>query len=352
MRASNARICRLCGEIAEEAPDLGATLKVLSRNITKIMGVKGCTIRLLDEKKQTLEIVAAHGLSKVYLRKGPVKVSEHPVDRRILRGQVISTRDITKQRHLLYLDEARKEGIKSVLSIPLAAGKRIIGVVRVYTDTPHGFSKGETGRLRDFAALGGILVERAQIWDRMRALVRISQSVSSSLSLDEVLQLVVENAAKALGMKGASLRLLDDERKTLRIKASYGLSRSYLDKGPVEVEKSAIDRDCLQCRVITVKNVRKDRRLQYPGELIQEGVMALLSLPLIVRGSAIGVLRVYAATPYSFTESERDFLSALACQGAIAIENARLFEHIKSEYTELARDVWKWYDWGKRFPNI
>jgi GAF domain-containing protein len=80
--------------------------------------------------------------------------------------------------------------------------------------------------------------------------------------------------------------------------------------------------------------------------------MALLSLPLIVRGSAIGVLRVYAGAQHSFTEPERDFLSALACQGAIAIENARLFEHIKAEYAELARDVWKWYDWGKRFPKI
>ena len=55
--------------------------------------------------------------------------------------------------------------------------------------------------------------------------------------------------------------------------------------------------------------------------------------------------------PY-FEESEVDFLSALACQGAIAIENARLFEHIRSEYKDLARDVWKWYDWGERFPTL
>jgi hypothetical protein len=45
-------------------------------------------------------------------------------------------------------------------------------------------------------------------------------------------------------------------------------------------------------------------------------------------------------------------LDALACQGAIAIENARLFEHIKNEYKDFARDVWKWYDWGERFPTL
>jgi GAF domain-containing protein len=69
-------------------------------------------------------------------------------------------------------------------------------------------------------------------------------------------------------------------------------------------------------------------------------------------GTVIGVLRVYTSNPYSFTRSEIDFLSSLASSGAIAIENARLFEHVKSEYEELAKDVWKWYDWGKRFPRF
>jgi GAF domain-containing protein len=71
-----------------------------------------------------------------------------------------------------------------------------------------------------------------------------------------------------------------------------------------------------------------------------------------VRGSATGVLRVYTSTPHAFNQSETDFLSTLACQGAIAIENARLFEHIRNEYKELAKDVWKWYDWGERFPKL
>jgi signal transduction protein with GAF and PtsI domain len=345
-------VCRLCGDLAKEAPDLNATLKVLAQNITKIMGVKGCTIRLLDEKNQTLEIAASFGLSTGYLQKGPVALKEHPVDRKILRGGVVSTKDITKEPHVLYLKEAKKEGIKSVLSVPLVSGERHIGVIRIYTSEPHIFTKEEISRLKALSSLGGIIAGRAKIWDEMNALVRISRSITSSLSLDEVLRMVVESAANILGVKAASLRLLDEERKTLKVKAAYGLSKSYLDKGSVEVEKSVIDRECLGCKVINVKDIRKDKRLQYPGELIKEGIAALLSLPLTVRGSAIGVLRVYTSVPYTFSESEVDFVSALACQGAIAIENARLFEHVRSEYKDLARDVWKWYDWGERFPTL
>ena len=78
----------------------------------------------------------------------------------------------------------------------------------------------------------------------------------------------------------------------------------------------------------------------------------MLSAPLTVRGKAIGVLRVYANRPYDFTQDDLEFLNALASQGAIAIENARLFEHIRKEYDELTKDVWKWYDWGSHFPSI
>ncbi|MEK7864558.1 MAG: GAF domain-containing protein, partial [Nitrospirota bacterium] len=183
-------------------------------------------------------------------------------------------------------------------------------------------------------------------------LIKISQSISSTLSLEKVLQMIVENAAKTLRLRASSIRLLDEEKGTLEVKAAYGLSRAYLEKGPVEVAKSPIDRECLKCKVVSVPDIRKDKRLQYPDEIISEGIMSLLSLPLTVRGKAIGVLRVYTSIPYTFSESEIDFLSALACQGAIAIENARLFEHIKTEYKDLTRDVWKWYDWGTHFPKI
>jgi signal transduction protein with GAF and PtsI domain len=344
-------MCRLCGELAH-ARDLRTTLNILSRNITEIMGVKGSTIRLLDEKKQTLEIVAAYGLGKEYLRKGPVILKNHFVDQKVLKGKAVKTKDITKEQHVLYLKEAKKEGIKSVLSVPLMAEDRAIGVVRVYTSKPHDFTLYEIERLRSLASLGGILADRARIWDEMRALIKISQSISSTLSLDDVLQMIVENAVKVLGMRASSIRLFDEEKKTLEVKAAYGLSKGYLEKGPVEVEKSGIDRECLKCKVISVFDIRKDKRLQYPEEIIREGIMSLLSLPLIVKGKAIGVLRVYTSTPYKFTASEIDFLSALACQGAVAIENARLFEHIRNEYKDLTKDVWKWYDWGTHFPKV
>lgn len=332
--------------------ELEETLDILARNIAEQMRVKGCTIRLLDEKTRTLKIVAAYGLPKTYLEKGPVPLEEHLIDEKVISGECITTKDIMKEPHVLYLDEARKEGIKSVMSCPLTVHEKAIGVIRVYTSESHDFTEHEIHKLRVLASLGGIMVDRAQIWKQMQTLIEVSRSISSTLSLNEVLSGIVENAAKSFGFKAASIRLLDVERRYLDVKATYGLSDSYLKKGPVEVEKSPIDRECMEGRHVIISDVSMDRRLQYPDEIIREGIRAILSVPLSMRGTVIGVLRVYAPNPYSFKHMEIDFLSALASSGAIAIENARLFEHIKQEYEELTKDVWKWYDWGKHFPKF
>src|SRR4030066_255475 len=270
-------MCMLLEELVSSY-ELDTTLDILARNLVEQMGVKGCTIRLLDEKTRTLQIVAAHGLSKAYLEKRPVLLEEHPIDKKVISGECISTKDIMKEPHLLYLEEAKKEGIKSVMSCPLTVQEKAIGVIRIYTSEFHDFTEDEIQRLRVLSSLGGIMFDRARIWKQMQTL---------------------------------------------------------------------IDRECMEGRAVIVSDVSKDSRLQYPEEIIKEGIRAILSVPLSIRGTVMGVLRVYTTNPYSFTPIEINFISALASSGAIAIENARLFEHIKDEYEELTRDVWKWYDWGK-----
>ncbi len=341
----------MCGGF-EKARDLNATLDMLVKSITEIMHVKGSSIRLLDERTHSLRVAAAYGLSKSYIEKGPIPLSENSVEQEILAGKVVSTMDVTKEPGAVFREEAEREGIKSILNVPLTAGERVIGIVRAYTSEPHEFDSEETERLRSLASFGGVIVDRARLSDQMRALVCIARSINSTLSLDEVLRMITENAVSALAMKASSIRLLDRDMKRLEVKAASGLSSAYLDKGPVEIGKSPIDRECMTGKCITIADISKDTRLQYPEEIMREGIRGMVTVPLKVKGRAIGVLRVYSSTTYEFHTSEIEFLTVLASYGAVAIENARLFQHVKTEYEELTKDVWKWYDWGSRFPNI
>ena len=80
--------------------------------------------------------------------------------------------------------------------------------------------------------------------------------------------------------KQASVRLLDRSGQILELAAVHGLSKNYLEKGPVEVAKSPIDRQVLQGQIVQIEDVTEDPRFQYPMEAQQEGIKSVICVPL------------------------------------------------------------------------
>ena len=345
------KFCEVCGDLIA-AGDLQETLQVLTKGCTGALKVKACSIRLLDEKGERLEMRAAHGLSQEYLEKGPVEIEKNPLDQKVLGGEMVSILDVTKEPLFQYPQEAEREGICSLLSVPLKMREKPVGVLRIYTSRPHQFKKSEVAIANTLAIQGAIAIEKAKLQQRMQTLMEIAKTINSTLDLSEVLELIVKSAARTMGYKAASLRLLDREGETLKIRATYGLSKKYLGKGPVRVNESPLDQECLEGKPVNIADVDTEPQVRYREEIKREGISSVLYVPLLVKNKAIGLLRVYSSLPHQFTPDEVDFLSALANQVATAIENARLFEHMKRDYEDLSQSVWKWYDWGSRPPKL
>ncbi len=176
--------------------------------------------------------------------------------------------------------------------------------------------------------------------DYYTTLYKVALNISSSIEIDQVLQNIVKSITEAMGVKGSMLRLLDDDKKQLHVVAAYGLSGGYLNKGPVDVEASPIDRETLCDCPTYIPDVRVDPRFHYHEAARREGLVSLLCVPLEVHGEAIGVLRVYTDEPTRFTEDDIQFLSILASLAAQAIENARLYDAVKSSYSGILGAFW------------
>ncbi len=171
------------------------------------------------------------------------------------------------------------------------------------------------------------------------ALFEATQAVSSTLSPNEVLERLARNAAHALSMPGAAIRLLAEDGKSLRLTAAYGLSRAYLDKGPVELPRSRLDREALSGQPVIVSDAPRDERIQYPREVEEEGIRSILVVPIAGRRGPLGVLRIYSDKPNSFTLSDAGFALAIARQGAAAIENALAYEALQKSEQARAQFV-------------
>ncbi len=166
-----------------------------------------------------------------------------------------------------------------------------------------------------------------------KGLYQAATAVNSSLSTEEVLRAVAENVASTMSAKGCSLMLLTPDSRFLFHTASYGLSDGYVRKGPLSADKSISE--ALGGKTVAVLDAATDKRVQYREEAAKEGIASILSIPMMHRERVIGVIRVYTADPHEFTQAEVDFVSAVANLGAIALENAKLYESLRRDYDAL-----------------
>ena len=167
------------------------------------------------------------------------------------------------------------------------------------------------------------------------ALFEISKSLVSARNLPAILQVIVKDATEATKAKASSIRLLDETGKVLKRAAAYGLSDAYLKKDPVEVKESPVDQAALNGEVVTIEDAASDPRWQYRDESRQEGIGSVLTLGLSIRDEALGTIRLYFTHPRKFSETEIEFMRALAGLGSVAIDGARAFERSERRCADL-----------------
>lgn len=329
---------------------LGSTLAVneildiIVRQITDIMGLKGATIRLVNPKTKTLELMAATGLSEKYLNKGPVDMDKSISE--ALSGRPVAIYDATTDPRIQYPQEAKEEGIATMVAIPMLSKGQVIGVLRLLTSEPREFTMDEVDFACAVAELGAQAIANAKMYEArvrelkfLKGLLEVAKAINSALEVKKVLQLLVKTATTALDIKAAAVRLLDEKRQQLELVASYGLSERYITKGPVGTDRSITE--AMTGKAVSVYDVAQDPTATYPKEMAEEGIKSILSVPISLKGKVIGVMRLYTSEPRDFTDDEITFMSSLAEQAALAMENARLYQKLKGEYEELMSDLYR-----------
>jgi GAF domain-containing protein len=149
--------------------ELDSVLQSVVISVTEAMQVKGCILRLLDPRAGHLRLSAVHGLSSNYLAKGPIDVEHSPIDSEALQGKTVIIRDVSADSRFQYKDDARREGIVSVLCVPLEVHGQAIGVMRVYTTEPCAFDDDDIHFLSVLASLSALAIENANLYYNLKS---------------------------------------------------------------------------------------------------------------------------------------------------------------------------------------
>lgn len=166
--------------------------------------------------------------------------------------------------------------------------------------------------------------------------VKVGQLIDAITSMGNLEDLCVHSVyciAESLDIKGVALMLLDRDSQELKIAASHGLSQEYLEKGPVSAQQSIAD--SLSEGPVVIYDVEDDPRLQYPEEAVKEGIQSIVSIPMYLKGKALGVLRLYRAESWEVSMEDIALFQAIVQIIALKIDNIRTYKGLKASIEML-----------------
>ena len=173
----------------------------------------------------------------------------------------------------------------------------------------------------------------------LNSVYKTTALLTSPMDLQQILDTVVKTIVQALGVDAAGLRLLEENTGELVLKATFGLSLAYKNKGPVTAGESRLNMTALSGQAVIVQDMLIDDYFRrYHRQIKREGLVSCLSIGLQYHDKGIGILRLYSKRQRTFSPDDISLAQTVAQQSAVAIVNARLYaEAIEGE--RVARQV-------------
>ena len=189
-------------------------LRLIVAVTAQVMGSNICSLMLLDEKTKELVIRATQSISEEYNKKPPLKIGEGIAGKVVKENKPIAIKDVAKESEYKYGDIAKKEGLKSLLCVPLAIKDKVIGVINCYTPEPHDFTETEIDVLTSIASQAAIAIENTELMVKSRV---IQEELETRKRIERAKGILMKS--EGLSEEEAYLKLQKysmDHRKSMR----------------------------------------------------------------------------------------------------------------------------------------
>jgi signal transduction histidine kinase len=320
--------------------DSQEALQLIVSEAVRLMRASSGSVVLINPTSGFLEIHAAQGLPASAQRL-QLRLGEGVTGWVARHGKPACVGDVTQDPRYV----AVRAGVCSELAVPLEVNGEIRGVLNVDSDRVDAFSADDQELLQELAVQAAKVIQNTWLYEQLRlkarlfeSLASVSRTINSTLNLDEALRVITQEACVLMRGRMCSLMMLDESREWLDLRASYGAGKAYLKKPRLSVEESVLGVVVRRKKPLQLENVQTSSRYQNVEVARREGLVSLLSVPLLFAGQVTGTLSVYTGLPYNFSNEEIRILGALAELSGIAIEKARLYERIVDVEEQLRQN--------------
>ena len=328
------------GHVIHSTLDSQEALQLILREAARVMRASSGSIILINPTTGFLEIHASIGLVGI-AKNLKLRVGEGITGWVARTGKPARVGNVAADSRYVML----KSKVRSELAVPLEVAGEVRGILNVDSNRGDAFSEDDQEMLQALAAQAAKVIHNTWLHERLRVkarlfetLVSVGQTINSTLNLDEALQVITREACHLMDAKMCSLLMVDETGEWLDLRASFGAGKDYINKPRLLMAESLLGTVVRRKKPQQIDNVQISSRYQNIEVARREGLVSLLSVPLLFGGQALGAVNVYKAQVYNFSNEEIRILSALAELSGPAIEKARLYEHIINMEEELRKN--------------
>ncbi len=314
--------------------DLEAVLKHIVEVVVEATNAEACLLYLVSDSREELILRASKNPHPKLIGRITIGLGEGItgwVARE--RTRVVIPSNASDDPRFKFFHNLPEDRYQAFVSVPIMAKKEVVGVINVQHKRPRRYRSDELALLCTIANQVGGAIENARLYEEMKrkalqldTLSQVSETVASNRLIEDIFQLIVAMTAQMMNSKICSIKLLDPPSGELRIVATQSLSEQYRRKPNLKIGQSISGRALQERRPIIVADVTKEREYMYPEIAKKEGLSSLLSVPMMIRDKAVGVINCYTSVPHAFTHEEVKVMQAIANQAAIAIEHTTLLD--------------------------
>ncbi len=329
-----------------ENKTLEKVLETISRTACSFFKASASSIMLFDEKKEYLTIAFSCNLSPEYLRVVRVKKNEEVAGKVCQEKRYRFIPDVLKLFKNIgdefTVNWAKKEGLISLVCAPLLLKNEPIGALNIYFRSPRK-SFYEEKPLEFFTRLAALSIEHTRLINEseektrmVTILEQIGLLITSSFDISEIIKVFLSTSVSIADADSGSLILINEAAN--RILDAYEYQRGT-DR-PTRYHSTARLNQGISGQVIRTKRPVIISDLDnYPDVnpvVKNKGRAAVAALPMMARGTLIGILYVNCNRPREFSKTEIDYITMLSNQAAIAIHNTQLYNKLSREAKEMA----------------
>jgi phosphoserine phosphatase RsbU/P len=317
--------------------DLEELLQKIPQLISRLTHFHAFAAYLLDEKAGELAVAYSVGYPEDVAHQLRLKVGEGLVGAAVLEGKPIVVNDVrTDPRYVEAVPGSRSE-----LVVPLRRKGRVIGALNLLSDHAGQFNEIDEMVARQFGAHVAVAIENARLFEHERqytstlqTLAEIGREFASILNLDELLTRIANLTRRVIDYRTFGILLINEETNELEMKVAvrYGEQATV---PRIKVGLGLTGYAALHKHAVLVPDVSKDPRYIR----LVEDARSELVIPLLLKDRCIGVFDLESPELDAFKKSDLEILTLLASQAAVAIENARLYEEIRSNELRLEKEI-------------